>query len=85
MTSNVLHLQKAFHPAAKLAMGRTMIKSGRKRGDLGLVRAGKELFDKSNAELDGQSLPTSDQTSSPSPAPRASPNLSCPAPIASAR
>jgi hypothetical protein len=33
-----------------------MMKSGRKRGDLGLVRAGKELFDQTNAELDGQRL-----------------------------
>jgi hypothetical protein len=64
MTSNVVHLKKpkGFHPAMGLAMGRTAMRLGRKRGDAGLVKAGKSLFDTSNAALDSQ---TSDQTSSP--------------------
>ena len=54
MTSNVVHLKKpkGFRPAMGLAMGRTAMCLGRKRGDVGLFRAGKERFDQTNAELD---------------------------------
>ena len=84
MSSNVVHLKKpkGFHPAMGLAMARTAMRLGRKWGDPGLVSAGKSLFDQSEV---GLGSPTSDQTSSPSRAPKVSPNSSSPAPIASAR
>lgn len=83
MTSNVVHLKKpkGFRPAMGLAMGRTAMRLGRKRGDAGLAKAGKALFDNSGAALDS---PTSDQTSLASPAPTESPSLLSPAPSPSA-
>ena len=77
MSSNVVHLKKpkGFHPAMGLAMGRTAMRLGRKHGDPGLTKAGKVLFDKSNADLGS---PTSDRLDLFSePGAEASPNLSC--------
>ena len=39
-------------PGAALAMGRTAMWAGAKRGDLSLYRAGKALAEQANAELD---------------------------------
>ena len=81
MSSNVLHLKKpkAFRPAMGLAMGRAAMRLGRKREDPGLTKAGKGLFDSSEAAL---ASPTSGQTSSPSPAPKVViPGTECVSPI----
>jgi hypothetical protein len=60
---------KPFSPAAALAMGRAAILAGLKHGDPQLARAGQELLNKTNAELDSQK----GQTASPSELP-SSPN-----------
>jgi len=41
----------SWHPQAKLAFGRASIKAGRKHGDSGLVKAGRELVERAIAEL----------------------------------
>jgi hypothetical protein len=55
MKSNVVHLRKpkTFSPAAALAMARAMIRTGREHHDEALEKRGKELLDRTNAELDG--------------------------------